>query len=200
MKRLLLATNNPGKLAELRALLKYLPLQLEDPASLRLGLVVQEGGGGYADNATLKARAYAAAGRLWALADDSGLEVDALSGAPGPRSARLAGPGRSDEERRAVLLWALRSHPRPWSARFRCVAALSSPEGEVVLREGTCPGEVIPEARGQGGFGYDPIFLLPGLDLTMAQLDMETKNRISHRGRAMAAMVPLLQERMGIRA
>jgi XTP/dITP diphosphohydrolase len=199
VKRLLLATNNPGKRAELRELLKDLPLQLEDPDLLRLGLLVEERGGSYAANATLKARAYAAASGQWALADDSGLEVDALNGAPGPRSARLAGPGRSDEDRRAVLLAALHPHARPWSARFRCVAALSSPEGEVTLREGTCPGEVIPEARGQGGFGYDPIFLLPGLGLTMAQLDMETKNRISHRGRAMAEMIPLLQERLGLR-
>jgi XTP/dITP diphosphohydrolase len=198
VKQLLLATSNRGKLKELRGLLKGLPLQLEDPLSMRLRLEIEEGEVGYAANATLKARAYAAASGLWSLADDSGLEVEALDGAPGPRSARLGGLGRSDEDRRAALLEALRAHPRPWKARFRCVAALSSPDGRVDLREGICPGEVIAQARGHEGFGYDPIFLPAGWGRTMAELEKETKNRISHRGRAIRALLPVLRERLGI--
>lgn len=199
MKKLLLATSNPGKLEELRALLLSLGVELLDPRSLELDLRVEEGGGGYVANAALKARAYAAASGRWALADDSGLEVDVLNGAPGPRSARLVGPGGSDIDRRRALLGQLKGHPRPWTARFRCVAALSSPVGCADFAEGICPGEVIPEERGVGGFGYDPIFLLEGLGRTMAELDLEQKNRLSHRAKAVSALLPVLRERMGIR-
>ncbi len=197
MPRLLLATSNPGKLDELQALLAGLPYELTTPAELGLKLEVAEIGEDYAANAGLKAAAYARAASCWALADDSGLEVEALDGAPGLRSARLAGPGASDADRRQVLLAQLQPHPRPWRARFRAVVALSSPQGTLETAEGICPGEVIPEARGAGGFGYDPIFLVEGTGQTMAELTMAEKNRLSHRARAVEAIRPILVARLG---
>ncbi len=198
MQKLLLASNNVGKLRELRALLQGLQLILLDPESLKLKLEVEESGDDYETNARLKAAAFAEASGLWCLADDSGLEVDALGGAPGLHSARLVGPGGSDEERRARLLALLSAHPRPWTARFRSVVALANPEGEIDLAEGECPGEIIPEERGDGGFGYDPIFLLSGVGRTMAELGMEEKNLLSHRANAMHALLPVLRSRMGL--
>jgi XTP/dITP diphosphohydrolase len=197
-KELLLATSNPGKREELRALLLPLSVDLVEPRSLDLAIVVEEGEAGYVANASLKARAYAAASGRWSLADDSGLEVDLLNGAPGPRSARLAGADASDLDRRRALLEQLEAHPRPWKARFRCVAALSDPGGSVDVAEGICPGEVIPEQRGEGGFGYDPIFLVEGLGRTMAELDLEEKNEVSHRAQAVRALLTILRRRMGI--
>jgi XTP/dITP diphosphohydrolase len=198
MQRLLIASNNEGKLREFRALLKGLGLDLLDPASLKLNLEVEESGDDYATNARLKAAAFTEASGLWCLADDSGLEVDALGGAPGLHSARLVGPGGSDEARRARLLALLSTHPRPWTARFRSVVALANPEGGIDLAEGECPGEIIPEERGEGGFGYDPIFLLRGVGRTMAELGMEEKNRLSHRANATGALLPVLRSRLGL--
>ena len=193
MNKLLLATNNQGKLRELRAILAGLPLELVTPADLRLDLDVPEDGFTYAGNAAKKALAFARASGLTALADDSGLEVDALHGAPGLYSARYSSkPGASDADRRAFLLQNLRGQPRPWSARFRATVAVAGPGGSVQIVEGTCEGEVIPEERGAGGFGYDPIFLLPELGKTMAELPEETKNRLSHRARAAQAAKPIL--------
>jgi len=204
MNKLLLATNNQGKLRELRAILAGLPLELVTPADIRLELDVPEDGSTYAENAAKKALAFARASGLTALADDSGLEVDALNGAPGlysaryglslpPFSGKMGGRG-GDADRRAFLLQNLRgaNAARPWSARFRATVAVAGPEGSVQIVEGTCEGEVIPEERGAGGFGYDPIFLLSELGKTMAELPEETKNRLSHRARAVQAAKPIL--------
>lgn len=199
MNKLLLATNNQGKLRELRAILADLPLELVTPADIRLELDVPEDGSTYAENAAKKALAFALASGLTALADDSGLEVDALDGAPGLYSARYSSkPGASDADRRAFLLQNLRGQPRPWSARFRATVAVAGPEGSVQIVEGTCEGEIIPEERGAGGFGYDPIFLLPELGKTMAELPEETKNRLSHRARAVQAAKPILMRLFGL--
>ncbi len=197
MRPLLLASANSGKLAEMHALLSDLPLTLLDPPSMGLAVEIEETGADYAENAQQKALAYARASGHWALADDSGLEVEALAGAPGLHSARLSGPGASDADRRAHLLRLLRPHPRPWTARFRSTLALASPQGEVDMAEGICLGEIIPEERGAGGFGYDPIFLVAGLERTMAELSMQEKNLVSHRARAVQAMLAILKQRLG---
>lgn len=191
--QLLIATNNAGKRRELQALLADLPLQLILPAEIGLDLHPSEEGQNYADNARHKAVTFARASGLLSLADDSGLEVDALDGAPGLHSARYhPRPGAGDAERRALLLENLRPHPRPWTARFRAVIALAEPNGETHLAEGICEGEIIPEERGENGFGYDPIFLLRNVGRTMAELSMEEKNRLSHRARAIQALRPTL--------
>jgi epoxyqueuosine reductase len=193
MTQLLLATTNQGKIRELRAILAGLPLEVITPADIGLNLDVAEDGSTYAENAAQKALAFARASGLTALADDSGLEVDALDGAPGLYSARyLSKPSASDADRRAFLLQNLDGKPRPWTAHFRATVAIASPAGGVESAEGTCPGEIIPEERGNGGFGYDPIFLLPELGLTMAELPEKTKNCLSHRARAVQAAKPIL--------
>lgn len=198
MAKLLIASGNPGKQRELRALLDIPGLVLLDPASLGIDLQVNEKGIDYTSNAELKASAYARASGLWALADDSGLEVDVLEGAPGPRSARLGAPDLSDADRRHLLLEMLQFHPRPWRARFHSAVALADPKGKIDLAEGICSGEIIAEERGSGGFGYDPIFLVDGTDRTMAELSMEEKNRLSHRARAIKALMPRLKVRLGL--
>lgn len=191
---LLLASTNPGKLRELRALLKGLNVRLLSPLDLNLDIAVAETGATYAENAARKAHAFAARSGMLSLADDSGLEVDALGGAPGLYSARYAPqPGATDADRRAYLLQQLQDQPRPWTARFRCTVAIALPAGEVHFTEGVCPGEIIPEERGRGGFGYDPIFLIPSLNKTVAELSMQEKDNISHRARAVRAAIPLLR-------
>ena len=183
--KLLLATNNPGKAAEYRALLEGCGWELVTPRDLGLHLEVEEAGGDYAENARIKAEAFAKASGLLALADDSGIEVDALGGAPGPLSARFGGDDISDEQRVALLLERLAGvPPEKRSARFRCLIAVARPEGEVSLFEGQCEGRIAEEPRGEGGFGYDPVFLLPERGLTLAELPPEEKNAVSHRGRA----------------
>lgn len=194
MQTLFLASGNPGKLQELRALLAELELDLRDPISQGIQLQIEEHGADYAANAALKARAYAAASRMWTLADDSGLEVDALDGAPGLYSARLV--RGSDQQRRARLLELLSAHQSPWSARFKAAVVLSSPQGEIHTAHGSCEGQIIPDERGEGGFGYDSIFLLQDLELSMAELAEEVKNQISHRARAVAAIIPVIQKQM----
>jgi len=202
MSKLLLATNNQGKLVEIQALLKDLNLNasLVTPEQIGLHLKVEEDGDTYAENAARKAVAFAQASGLLTLADDSGLEVDALGSLPGIRSARFAPqPGATDADRRAYLLKRLQGQPRPWTARFHCTVALFYPDGgteesKIHYAEGICPGEIIPEERGQNGFGYDPVFLLPELRRTMAELPMVEKNRISHRARAIRAATPILLE------
>ncbi|MBM3145692.1 MAG: RdgB/HAM1 family non-canonical purine NTP pyrophosphatase [Chloroflexi bacterium] len=194
MPKLLIGTRNPGKVAEFRALLADLDIELVSLADLDLDLVVREVGATYQENAALKAKAYALASGLTALADDSGLEVDALDGAPGLYSSRYAPQvNPTDADRRAHLLKNLVEHPRPWPARFRCVVALATPGGDCRFSEGICPGEIIPEERGDFGFGYDPIFLVAGTGRTMAELPMDEKNRLSHRARAVKAAAPLLK-------
>lgn len=197
MATLLIATRNPGKHREMETLLRDLSLHLVDLSALGIEIALEETGADYSANARLKAMTYAQASGLWTLADDTGLEVDALGGAPGLHSARLLGPGYTDAERRQALLCLLRPHPRPWTARFRCAVALASPEGRVELAEGTCLGEIIPEERGEHGFGYDPIFLVAGLRRTMAELPLAEKNQISHRARAVCALLPTLRQRLG---
>ncbi len=199
--KLLIASTNPGKLVEIGALLDDLPIQLLLPADLGIRLDVEETGSTYAQNAALKARAYCHASGLVTLADDSGLEVEALDGAPGLHSARyVPRPGASDADRRQLLLQNLAAGgaPRPWRARFVCCVALALPGGEIYFREGNVEGEISPQERGGGGFGYDPIFLLTTRGLTMAELPEGEKNRISHRGRAVARTRPLLQEIFGL--
>lgn len=193
MEKLLVATTNQGKLVEIRALLAHLPVEIYALPDLGIHFHVDEDGATYAENAAKKGLAYARASGLLTLSDDSGLEVEALEGAPGLYSARFSPrPNAQDADRRAYLLEQLRSFPRPWQAQFRCVVALVTPEENIHYAEGICPGEIIPEERGQNGFGYDPIFLLPELDQTMAELKREVKNRLSHRGRAVLAALPAL--------
>lgn len=191
MKTLLIATQNKGKREELAAILGGLRLPFQTPADLGLTLDVAETGDTYAENARLKAVAFAQASGLIALGDDSGLEVDALNGAPGLYSARYAGPGMRDADRRAKLLQELRhanaQAPAPLTARFRCLIAIAQPTGPINFFEGICEGEIIFEERGTNGFGYDPIFYIPEHGRTMAELPSEIKNRISHRGRALLA-------------
>lgn len=198
MPRLLLATNNPGKQRELQAILSDLALELVTPAQAMLDLSVHESGESYLDNARLKAHSFARAFQGWSLADDSGLEVEALAGRPGLYSARLAGPGAGDAERRQQLLSELQDHPPPWSARFRCVMVLAGPDGSEDSAEGICPGVVVPQERGHGGFGYDPIFEVAGTSRTMAELGIQEKNLISHRARAALEILPRLQARLGL--
>ena len=193
MIQLLLATENPGKVREIQALLADLAVELITPASLKLRLKVTEDGQTYAENATRKALAFARASGLIALGDDSGLEVDALGGKPGLHSHRFAPQSdATDADRRAYLLQQLKDKPRPWTARFHAFVAIATPNGNVRLAEGECPGEIIPEERGTSGFGYDPIFLIPSLGRTMAELSMEEKNRLSHRARAIQNARPIL--------
>jgi len=197
MKKIILATTNKGKLIELQSLLSDMKIELLTPEQIGLNLNVEEDGATYAENASKKALAFARASGHLALADDTGLEVTALGGAPGLRSARYhPRPGASDAERRAYLLEKLHqiNAPRPWRARFYAVIALATPAGEIYLAEGECRGEIIPEERGSNGFGYDPIFLLSEAGRTMAELTLEEKNRLSHRARAIQAIKPVLEE------
>jgi len=198
MAKILVATANRGKLGEIQALLAELPLALVIPSDLGLSLEIAETGDTYAVNAALKATAFARLSGLLALADDSGLEVDALGGLPGVRSARFSPlPGATDADRRSYLLQKLAGKSPPWKAHFHCTVALADPAGEVVFFDGDCPGEIIPTERGTNGFGYDPIFLLPGLGRTMAELSMDEKNQLSHRARAVRAAIPTLRQRFG---
>jgi XTP/dITP diphosphohydrolase len=198
MTDLVIASTNPGKLRELTALLQHFPITLIYPKELGLILNIEEENDSYLNNAKRKAQAYAEKTGRWTIADDTGLEVDALNGAPGIKSARLAGPGRSDADRRAFLLSLLQSHPFPWTARFRCTTVLASPGGTVDSSVGICEGEIIRHERGIHGFGYDPIFLVADLQKTMAELTIEEKNRLSHRARAIQAILPILIEKLGI--
>jgi len=187
MTKLLIATNNQGKVQELHELLQGMDIELVTPSQIGLDLDVLEDGLTYAENATKKAIAFAKASNLISLADDSGLEVDALNGAPGFYSARYGstnGEKLSDADRRKYLLSKLQDRPRPWTARFHATIAIAIPNGDIHLAVGICEGEIIPTERGIGGFGYDPIFLLPELKKTMAELSMDEKNRLSHRAKA----------------
>lgn len=200
MKKILIGTNNPGKVRELMAIFGGLPFQVLTLREAGLAMDVEETGATYAANATLKAVAFAQASGLVTVADDSGLEVDALGGGPGVYSARYAGPGASDAERRARLLAALHDQPPPRPARFRCVIAVATPGAaapEVHLFEGVCAGEIALAGRGAGGFGYDPLFYLPEHQATMAELPEALKNQISHRARAAQAALPFLQTVFG---
>jgi XTP/dITP diphosphohydrolase len=185
-----LATGNPGKVREFAEILADLSLDLRPVTP---DVVFPAEGADYEPNAAAKARTLAEAWGLPALADDSGLEVDALDGAPGPLSARFGGPELDDAGRVAHLLAALGEVPRARrTARFVCVAALAHPDGRVVTRRGECAGRILAAPRGAGGFGYDPVFWVPELGAAMAELPAVEKNRISHRARALAALRPEL--------
>jgi XTP/dITP diphosphohydrolase len=195
LPRLLIATNNAGKLAEYAALLKDCGWELVAPADVGLDLSVPETGPDYAANARMKAEAFARASGLVTLADDSGLEVDALDGRPGPLSARYAGPSQTDEMGVDLLLEQIKdTPPERRQARFRCVIALAGPAGDVRLAEGECAGVITDEPRGHNGFGYDPVFYLPELCRTMAELTADEKNAISHRSRAAGKACAILKE------
>ena len=193
MTNLLLASNNLGKLREFHALLDGLDAKLLTPKQVGLSIKVEEIGETYAENAALKAAAFCKASGLLTLADDSGLEVDILSGLPGIYSARFSPiEHATDADRRIYLLEKLYGNPRPWTAHFHCTVAMTAPGGETHYSTGECQGEIIPEERGTGGFGYDPIFLLSSLGRTMAELEIGEKNRLSHRARAVNAALPTL--------
>ncbi len=198
MPTLLIASTNIGKLREIEAILGRASedaqsLRLVLPSQLGILLQVEEDGATYAENAAKKALAYAQASGLVSLADDSGLEVSALYGQPGLFSARYAPwPNATDADRRRYLLQNLAAKPRPWMAHFHCTVAIAVPGGKVFFADGDCPGEIIPEERGAGGFGYDPIFYLPELGKTMAELPMQEKNQLSHRARAIRAAAPVI--------
>ena len=198
MYKLLLATNNKGKVAEIKALLGRTGLTLLTPADLDLTLEVTEDGLTYAENASKKATAFSQASGLLALGDDSGLEVDALGGQPGLHSHRFCPiPDATDADRRKYLLEKLQEAPRPWTAHFRATVAVVLPSGETHITSGQCDGEIIPEERGLNGFGYDPIFFIPGIRRTMAELEMNEKNRLSHRALAIQNAIPILKEIFG---
>lgn len=176
MRSLLIATNNKGKVAEIKALLGSVGLTLITPADLGLRLEVPEDGLTYAENASKKAMAYSRASGMVALGDDSGLEVDALEGQPGLHSHRFCPiPDATDADRRKYLLEKLQRCSRPWTACFRATVAVALPSGELQVTSGQCQGEIIPEERGSNGFGYDPIFYIPELGRTMAELEMDEK-------------------------
>lgn len=193
MPRLLLATGNAHKLNELKTLLQGLPYDMVSPADVGIDADIEETGDSLEENARLKAMAMAAKSGLLTLADDSGLEVDALNGAPGVFSARYAGENASDADRVKYLLRQLTDVPQEKrQAKFRCVIAIATPDGKVDTVSGECRGYIAFEPRGEHGFGYDPIFYLPELGKTMAELPPEVKNRISHRGQATAGAFSFL--------
>ena len=180
-RRLVIATGNTGKLREYRELLADTGFQL-----VAFDGDVAEVGETYAENARLKAETATTRSGLPALGDDSGVEVEALGGFPGIRSARL---GPTQEDRTAELLERLEGKPRPWNARFVCVIALAAPGQPTQLFEGECGGEIVPEWRGEAGFGYDPVFLVPGTGKTFGEMAPEEKRLYSHRARAVRAML-----------
>src|SRR4030042_2918200 len=185
MPKLLLATTNRGKVREYRHLLSGLPFELVTPDEVGIDIAVEENHPSYEENARMKAVAYAGASHLITLADDSGVEVNALGGEPGIWSARAAGEEARDEGRIEHLLSRLKGVP--WekrTARFKCVIAVAIPEGKTELCHGECQGLIAFEPKGETGFGYDPVFYLPEFEKTMAELPLEIKNQISHRGRA----------------
>jgi XTP/dITP diphosphohydrolase len=185
MPKLLLATNNQGKVREFQDLLKGIPFELVTPAQEGIKLDVAETGHTYEENARIKAVAFAKASKLLTLADDSGLEVDALNGEPGIRSSRYAGEGAKDTDRVQFLLNKLMIIPAEnRTAHFRCVIAIAFPDGNVEICSGQCEGIITFSPRGEEGFGYDPIFYFPEFNKTMAELPMDIKNNISHRARA----------------
>lgn len=193
MQRLLIATRNPGKLLEIQSLLEGMEVSLVTPDMIGISLKVMETGNSYEENAALKAKAYARRVNLVTMADDSGLEVDALGGQPGIHSARFSPlPHATDADRRQYLLDLLHGLPKPWSAHFHCTVAIATPTDRIYYAQGNCVGEIIPTERGTNGFGYDPIFLIPAAGLTMAELSMAEKNHLSHRARAVKAALPVI--------
>src|SRR5688572_4064427 len=192
---LLLGTRNPGKVKEITSVLEDSGWSFSSLQDFELVESPEENGDTYSDNAIIKARFYAAATGMYALADDSGLEVDALEGAPGVFSARYAGKKATDADRRELLLSELaKTENKDRRARFIAVVAIASPDGTIVdLSEGVCEGIITAFPRGAGGFGYDPLFIPDGHDQTVAELPETVKNRISHRGRALMKTADFLK-------
>jgi XTP/dITP diphosphohydrolase len=190
--KLVIATKNRGKVVEIRSLLGLAVQKNVEVATLADVPSVEEPretGKTFAENAKIKALHYAQALKVLCIADDSGLSVEALGGMPGVLSARFAGQGATDEQNIALLLHELKDKPRPWKAAFVCVAAAALPGRVVAQATAKVEGEILPAPRGTGGFGYDPVFLVSSLGKTMSELPMEEKNRISHRGVAMRALI-----------
>jgi XTP/dITP diphosphohydrolase len=200
-EELLIATRNRGKLNEFRQLLADLPVVLRSLSDFPQTTEVEETGSTFAENASIKALAYAAQTGMWALADDSGLAVDALGGAPGVYSARYAGDEASDRERMELLLSELaRTGDDNRRARFVCAVAIAVPAGSIEhLSEGRCEGRIAQAPRGTGGFGYDPLFIPEGFEETFGELSSEIKGRISHRARALGDVRAFLLELSGAR-
>jgi len=197
LPKLLLATKNPAKVREYSQLLRDIPYEIVTLEDMGVEQVVDETGATLDENAALKAKIYASLSNLLTLADDSGLEVDALGGQPGALSARFAGEGAADRERIDYLLVKLTGIPwKERTARFKCLIAIASPEGRVDLCQGECQGVIAFEPRGENGFGYDPVFYLPELEKTMAELSMDEKNKISHRGQAVRKAYRILEQRI----
>ena len=199
MSPVILATRNPGKVREIVAIYAPLELELRPLADYPEIPQMREKGTTYADNAAAKARAAALRVGLVALADDSGIEVDALGGAPGVHSARFLGASASDSERNARILFLLEGVPKERrTARYRAAVAVARPDGTVRVFDGVCEGQVAVAPRGTAGFGYDPIFMPEGAQQTIAEIPLEVKNRISHRARALRAAEPYLREILGL--
>lgn len=195
MRRLLIATNNPGKVREFRRLLADAPFEVVTPADLGIAIEVEEPGSTYAENAAIKANAFAAAGGCLALADDSGIEADALDGRPGVYSARYGGVGLNDADRTNLLLRELEgADDEERGARYRAVVAVVEPGGEVACFEGVQEGRIGHEWKGERGFGYDPVFIATADGRTNAELSDEEKDVISHRGKAVRAAVAWLTD------
>ena len=182
--RFVLATHNPGKLREMGEILKDLGIEVVSPKDLGITVDVEETGTTFAENAMLKAKTVCQAAGLPAIADDSGLCVDALNGAPGVYSARYGGEGLDDKGRYLLLLSSLRDAPTR-AAHFACAVACAFPNGDTLTAEGRCDGSIAYAPLGEGGFGYDPVFLLPGTGKTFGQLSQEEKSAVSHRGKAL---------------
>lgn len=193
---LLVATHNQGKVVEFKEMLADLNIGWQSLDDVQITEDVEENGDTFVANAVLKARSYAAKTGLITLADDSGLQVDALGGDPGIFTARYGGEGLSHQQRYQLLLRNLDGVP--WerrTARFRCVIALAAPDGTILgTAQGVCQGMIALEPAGSGGFGYDPVFYLPEWSLTMAEVGSAVKHQISHRGRALQAIEPLLRK------
>lgn len=191
--KLLAATTNRGKIVEIAEILSGLGVTVMTPEEIDLHIDVKEDGATFAENALINARAWSEAAGMPALADDSGLCVDALDGRPGVMSARFSGPDATDEKNIELLLRSLQSKTQR-TARFVCAVALAWQTGEVILAEGRYEGIIIDEPRGRGGFGYDPVFLDPELNKTLAQMSPGEKNARSHRKKALDALKTRLQE------
>lgn len=195
MREIVVGTKNVGKISELQKLLRDLPWRLKSLDEFLNINEPDETGASFAENAAIKAQSYAAQTRMWSLADDSGLEVDALDGAPGVFSARYAGALASDEEKIAKLLCELnKTQDKNRTARFVCAMAIADETGALkFLTEGICPGKIALEASGANGFGYDPIFVPDDFELTFGELSVEIKQKISHRAQATEKIIGFLR-------
>ena len=191
-EKFVLATHNPGKLKEMGAILAQCGVEVVSPRDLGLTVDVEETGTTFAENAMLKAKAICAAAKLPAIADDSGLCVDALNGGPGVYSARYGGEGLDDKGRYMLLLNSLRGQSTR-TAHFTCAIACAFPNGDTLTAEGRCDGTIAYAPMGEGGFGYDPVFFVPELKKTFGQLTAEEKSAISHRGRALESFIGKLE-------